>query len=62
MLDHYAADRLFFVDDVFLLGRSNILDFCRRLAALSLPIRWVAQLRANGIDAEAAEAMAGRRV
>jgi radical SAM superfamily enzyme YgiQ (UPF0313 family) len=58
LVDHYAADRLFFVDDVFLLGRPNTLDFCRRLAALSLPIRWVAQVRANGIDAEVAEAMA----
>jgi radical SAM superfamily enzyme YgiQ (UPF0313 family) len=58
LADRYGAKQVFFVDDVFLLSRANVLRFCRRLQRERLPIEWVAQMRADAIDPEVAEAMA----
>jgi radical SAM superfamily enzyme YgiQ (UPF0313 family) len=58
LADRYGAKQVFFVDDVFLLWRANVLRFCRRLQRERLPIEWVAQMRADAIDPEVAEAMA----
>jgi anaerobic magnesium-protoporphyrin IX monomethyl ester cyclase len=58
LVDRFAARQVFFVDDVFLLARENVLRFCRRLAAERLPIEWVAQMRADLVDDEVAEALA----
>ena len=58
LAERYGADRVFFADDVFLLRRSNVLAFCRRLRRERLRMQWIAQMRVDTIDAEVAEAMA----
>jgi radical SAM superfamily enzyme YgiQ (UPF0313 family) len=58
LAERYAAKQVFFVDDVFLLWRDNVLRFCRRLKRERLDMQWVAQMRADAIDPEVAEAMA----
>jgi anaerobic magnesium-protoporphyrin IX monomethyl ester cyclase len=58
LADRHRADRVFFADDVFLLRRSDVLAFCRELAAQALPVRWIAQMRADAIDPEVAEHLA----
>ncbi len=59
LADCYGAKQVFFVDDVFLLSRGNVLGFCRRLAQENLDMQWIAQMRVDAIDPEAAEAMRG---
>jgi len=58
LAERYGAERVFFVDDVFLLHRRNILDFCRRLAEDRLPLQWIAQMRVDAMDRQVAEEMA----
>lgn len=59
LLDRYNARKIFFVDDVFLLTRDNILAFCRQLAGEHLPIEWIAQMRVDVMDEQVAAAMVG---
>ena len=54
----YGAKQIFFVDDIFLVQRDNVLEFCRRLARRQPGLQWIAQMRADVIDAEVADAMA----
>jgi radical SAM superfamily enzyme YgiQ (UPF0313 family) len=58
LAERYGAKQVFFVDDVFLLSRANVLRFCRRLKRERLDMQWVVQMRADAIDPEVAEAMA----
>jgi radical SAM superfamily enzyme YgiQ (UPF0313 family) len=58
LADRYDAKQVFFADDVFLLKRSHILAFCRRLAQQRLEVEWIAQMRVDTVDAEVAAAMA----
>lgn len=53
----YKANEVFFVDDIFFLTRENILAFCQEYLNAKLSIKWVAQLRVNTVDEDAALAM-----
>jgi anaerobic magnesium-protoporphyrin IX monomethyl ester cyclase len=53
----YHAKQVFFVDDVFLLSRDNVLGFCRRLEQERLEMQWIAQMRVDAVDPEVAAAM-----
>jgi radical SAM superfamily enzyme YgiQ (UPF0313 family) len=57
LASNYNAKQIFFADDVFLLTRGNIFGFCRRLRQEQLDLQWVAQMRADAVDAEVAAAM-----
>ncbi|MGA2032725.1 MAG: radical SAM protein [Thermoguttaceae bacterium] len=57
LVDRYAAKEVFFVDDVFLMARRNVLEFCDRLVQECLDVQWVAQMRADSIDPQVAAAM-----
>ena len=57
--DGFGAREIFFADDIFLLRRQSILDFCRACGARRLGVRWIGQMRADRVDAETAAAMAG---
>jgi radical SAM superfamily enzyme YgiQ (UPF0313 family) len=58
LVNRYQAEKIFFVDDVFLLTRANILAFCRQLRQRKLSVQWIAQMRVDTLDAEVAAAMA----
>jgi radical SAM superfamily enzyme YgiQ (UPF0313 family) len=55
--DTYQAREVFFVDDIFMLRKRDILEFCRGCASRQLGVRWIAQMRADRVDPEVAEAM-----
>jgi anaerobic magnesium-protoporphyrin IX monomethyl ester cyclase len=57
LAERYQATQVFFVDDVFLLSRGNVLGFCRRLERENLAMQWIAQMRVDAIDADVAAAM-----
>ena len=66
-IDHlvakYGAKQIFFVDDIFLVERENVLEFCRamvrRPAEGGTPaLEWIAQMRCDVLDDETAAAMA----
>jgi radical SAM superfamily enzyme YgiQ (UPF0313 family) len=57
LASRYEAKQVFFVDDVFLLSRGNVLGFCRRLPQENLDLQWIAQMRVDAIDREVAAAM-----
>ena len=57
LAERYAAQQVFFVDDVFLLKPANVLGFCRRLEQEHLPMQWIAQMRADTLGPGVAEAM-----
>jgi radical SAM superfamily enzyme YgiQ (UPF0313 family) len=54
----YGAKQIFFVDDIFLVQRENVLKFCRSLARRQPGLQWIAQMRADVIDDEVAAEMA----
>lgn len=56
--DDYGAKEIFFADDIFLLRKSDILQFCRSCAARNLGLRWIGQMRADRVDRNIATAMA----
>lgn len=56
--DTFGAAEVFFADDIFLLRKREILEFCRQFVSRCVGIRWVGQMRADRVDAEVAEAMA----
>jgi anaerobic magnesium-protoporphyrin IX monomethyl ester cyclase len=58
LADRYGARQVFFADDVFLLHRGNILEFCRRLSAERLAMQWIAQMRVDAVDRVVAHEMA----
>jgi anaerobic magnesium-protoporphyrin IX monomethyl ester cyclase len=53
----FGAREVFFADDIFLLRKRDILQFCRACAAQPLGVRWVGQMRADKVDREVAAAM-----
>jgi hypothetical protein len=57
--DRFDAREIFFADDIFLLRKQDIHQFCRRSAARALGVTWIGQMRADRVDPAIAEAMAG---
>jgi anaerobic magnesium-protoporphyrin IX monomethyl ester cyclase len=55
--DVHGAREIFFADDIFLLRKKDILQFCRSCAARPLGVRWIGQMRADQVDPRVAEAM-----
>ena len=56
--DEYGAREIFFADDLFLLCKKDILEFCRACAVRKPGIEWIGQMRANQVDQAVGEAMA----
>ena len=56
--DTYGAREIFFADDIFLLRKQDIHQFCRACAARRLGVRWIGQMRADRVDPAVATAMA----
>ena len=48
--DEFEAREIFFADDIFLVRKADILEFCRAAAKRQLGVRWIGQLRADRID------------
>ena len=58
LVTRYGAKQVFFVDDIFLVQRANVLEFCRSLARRQPGLQWIAQMRADALDDEVAAEMA----
>ena len=69
LVTRYGAQQVFFVDDIFLVQRANVLEFCRslarrgarsgtRYAGSGAGLQWIAQMRADALDDEVAGEMA----
>ncbi len=69
LVTRYGAEQIFFVDDIFLVQRANVLEFCRTLAGrrgtsgthscvAGRGLQWIAQMRADALDDEVAAEMA----
>lgn len=57
--DAHGAREIFFADDIFLLRKQDILEFCESCAARQVGVKWIGQLRADRVDAKVAAAMRG---
>jgi len=57
--DEYGAKEIFFADDIFLLRKHDIREFCRACMARNLGLRWIGQMRADRVDTSIATAMRG---
>jgi len=55
--DEFGAREIFFADDIFLLRRRSILDFCAACERRGLELRWIGQMRADRVDTHTATAM-----
>jgi radical SAM superfamily enzyme YgiQ (UPF0313 family) len=55
--DTYGASEIFFADDIFLLRKHDILEFCRACAARRVGVKWIGQMRADRVDSRVAQAM-----
>src|SRR5579872_2950005 len=55
--DAFGAREIFFADDIFLLRKQDILEFCSAYAARKAGVRWIGQMRADRVDQKIAEAM-----
>jgi radical SAM superfamily enzyme YgiQ (UPF0313 family) len=55
--DTYGAREIFFADDIFLLRKKDILEFCGAFARRRVGVQWIGQMRADRVDATVAEAM-----
>jgi anaerobic magnesium-protoporphyrin IX monomethyl ester cyclase len=55
--DTYGAREIFFADDIFLLRKHDILEFCKANAARRVGVKWIGQMRADRVDTAVAEAM-----
>jgi radical SAM superfamily enzyme YgiQ (UPF0313 family) len=56
--DVFGAKEIFFADDIFLLRKQDIHQFCRSCTARALGVRWIGQMRADRVDQAIAVAMA----
>jgi len=56
--DRYGAREVFFADDLFLLRKKEMLEFCGACAECRPGIEWIGQLRANQVDETVGTAMA----
>jgi anaerobic magnesium-protoporphyrin IX monomethyl ester cyclase len=57
--DAYGAREIFFADDIFLLRKRDILEFCKANAERQVGVKWIGQMRADRVDTAVAEAMRG---
>jgi radical SAM superfamily enzyme YgiQ (UPF0313 family) len=55
--DVYGAKEIFFADDIFLLRKHDIREFCRSCAARNLGVSWIGQMRADRMDQSIATGM-----
>ncbi len=55
--DAHGAKEIFFADDIFLLRKRDILDFCQGCVERSTGLSWIGQMRADKMDAQVANAM-----
>ena len=55
--DAFGAREIFFADDIFLLRKQDIQQFCRSCATRRLGVNWIGQLRADRMDHAIAGAM-----
>jgi anaerobic magnesium-protoporphyrin IX monomethyl ester cyclase len=53
----FHARQIFFADDIFLLKRNSILDFCSEVKRQSLHLSWIGQMRVDTINDEVAASM-----
>src|SRR5208283_1071054 len=56
--DTYQAREIFFADDIFLLRKPDILQFCHAAAHRRPGVNWIGQMRADKVDPEVAAALA----
>ena len=55
--DVYGAKEIFFADDIFLLRKHDILEFCNAYAARNVGVSWIGQMRADRVDPQVAAAL-----
>jgi radical SAM superfamily enzyme YgiQ (UPF0313 family) len=55
----HGAREIFFADDIFLLRKHDILEFCQACAQREVGVKWIGQMRADRVDARVAQAMRG---
>jgi len=55
--EKFNAKDIFFADDIFLIRKQDILDFCKEYNEAGLSVEWVGQMRADTIDEEIAQAI-----
>lgn len=55
--DNFGAREIFFADDIFLLRKHDILEFCKANAARRVGVKWIGQMRADRVDNAVAAAM-----
>jgi len=55
--DRFGAREIFFADDIFLLRKADILEFCRACVARKVGVNWIGQMRADQLDARVAALM-----
>ncbi len=55
--DAHGAKEIFFADDIFLLRKHDILEFCKANAERKVGVKWIGQMRADRVDATIAGAM-----
>ncbi len=53
----HDAETVYWADDMFFFNKRDRLAFCKELSESGLDVHWIAQLRADNIDLELAEAM-----
>ena len=56
--DAFGAREIFFADDIFLLRKHDIHQFCRSCTSRQLGLHWIGQMRADRVDQAIAAAMA----
>ncbi len=56
--ERFGAREVFFADDLFLLRKRAILEFCRACTEARAGVAWIAQMRADALDCQTASAMA----
>jgi anaerobic magnesium-protoporphyrin IX monomethyl ester cyclase len=55
--DKFGAREIFFADDIFLLRKHDIHQFCRSCTDRALGLNWIGQMRADRVDPAIAAAM-----
>lgn len=48
--DRYGIDSFYFIDDLFTLKKSNVLEFCALMQKADLPVVWGCSSRVNTVD------------
>jgi radical SAM superfamily enzyme YgiQ (UPF0313 family) len=55
--DAHDAREIFFADDIFLMRKPDILEFCRAYTARQVGVSWIGQMRADRVDTQVAAGM-----